>query len=54
MKLSQVPRSFAFDILLAYSCRENGIVLVTGNIRDMERISKAFSFEYTVPFPKTS
>ena len=29
LALGQVRRSFAFDILLAYSCRERGMVLVT-------------------------
>jgi predicted nucleic acid-binding protein len=54
LQLSQVPRSFAFDVLLAYSCRENGVVLVTGNARDMARIRKAFAFEYVSPFPATA
>lgn len=51
LQLAEVPRSFAFDVLLAYSCRENGIVLVTGNIRDMKRIHRVFPFEYVAPFP---
>jgi predicted nucleic acid-binding protein len=54
LQLSQVPRSFAFDVLLAYSCRENGVVLVTSNGRDMERISRVFAFEYIAPFPKAT
>jgi predicted nucleic acid-binding protein len=54
LQLSLVPRSFAFDVLLAYSCRENGAVLVTGNRRDMERIRRAFAFEYVAPFPTTA
>ena len=48
---SQVRRSFAFDILIAHSCRERGIVLVTGNVRDMERIRKVFAFDYVAPYP---
>lgn len=54
LQLSQVPRSFAFDVLLAHSCRESGVVLVTGNARDMVRIRKAFAFDYVAPFPTTT
>jgi len=36
LQLSELRRSFALDILLAYSCREGGAVLVTGNARDIE------------------
>lgn len=47
----QVRRGFAFDILLAYSCRERGMVLVTRNTRDMARIRSVFAFEYVEPYP---
>ena len=50
--LSEVRRSFALDILLAFSCREAGVTLVTANARDMERIQTVFSFEYVKPFPE--
>jgi predicted nucleic acid-binding protein len=50
--LSEVRRSFALDILLAFSCREAGVTLVTANARDMERIRTVFSFEYVKPFPE--
>jgi predicted nucleic acid-binding protein len=49
--LGQVRRGFAFDILLAYSCRERGMVLVTRNTRDMARIRSVFTFEYVEPYP---
>ena len=52
MQLSQVPRSFAFDVLLAYWCRASGLVLVTGNARDMARISRVFTFKYVAPIPR--
>ena len=52
LQLAQVHRSFALDILLAYSCREAGTVLVTGNARDMERIRSVFKFEYVAPYPE--
>ena len=51
LELARVPRSFAFDILLAYSCREIGAVLVTANVRDMERIRRVFAFEHVAPYP---
>ena len=51
LQRSQVPRSFAFDVLLAYSCREQGVVLVTGNSRDMARIRRVFTFDYVAPYP---
>lgn len=51
LQLAQVPRSFAFDILLAYSCRQIGAVLVTGNAGDMERIRRVFAFEHVAPYP---
>lgn len=54
LQLSQVPRSFAFDVLLAYSCREHGVILVTGNTRDMKRIRRVFTFEYIAPYPEAA
>ena len=51
LRLAQVKRSFALDVLLAYSCRESGAVLVTGNLRDMNRIRSVFSFEFIEPYP---
>ena len=54
LQLSQVKRSFALDVLLAYSCREHGAVLVTRNLRDMNRIRSIFSFAFTEPYPDQS
>ena len=51
LQLSKVSRSFAFDVLLAYSCREAGMTLITRNGRDMERILRVFRFEYVAPYP---
>jgi predicted nucleic acid-binding protein len=51
LQLAQVGRSFALDILLAYSCRESGAVLITGNARDMLRIRRVFAFDYVAPYP---
>ena len=46
-----MPRGFAFDVLIAFSCREAGVVLVTRNARDMERIRTVFRFEFIDPYP---
>jgi predicted nucleic acid-binding protein len=47
----KATQSFAFDVLLAYSCRERGAVLITRNSRDMERIRTVFAFEFVAPYP---
>lgn len=51
LALAQVSRGFAFDVLLAYSCRERGAVLVSANVKDMARIRRVFSFEHITPYP---
>ena len=51
LQLASMPRGFAFDVLIAFSCREAGVVLVTRNTRDMERIRSVFRFEFVAPFP---
>ena len=51
LELTKVRRSFAFDVLVAYSCRQIGAILVTANARDMERIRRVFTFEYVAPYP---
>lgn len=52
MVLSQVRRSFLFDILIAHSCREAGAVLVSSNTRDLERIARVFAFDFVAPYPQ--
>lgn len=47
----RVPRSFVNDTLLAMSCREAGVVLVTRNIRDCERIARVRKFDFVPPWP---
>ena len=51
LRSTRVSRGFAFDVLLAYSCRESGATLVTKNARDMSRIRTVFRFEFVAPFP---
>lgn len=49
--LSEVRKSFVFDILIAWSCRETGAVLVSRNVKDLSRIAKVFKFEFVAPYP---
>lgn len=51
LDLKKVPRSFLNDILLAATCREAGVVLVTANERDFARIRRVLVFEYVGPWP---
>jgi predicted nucleic acid-binding protein len=46
-----LKRSFIFDILIAYSAREIGAVLVSRNTGDLKRIVRAFRFDCVLPFP---
>jgi predicted nucleic acid-binding protein len=54
LALHQVSKAFGNDILLALSCREEGLVLVTDNTRDFARIVRVTSFEFTAPWPSTT
>ena len=47
----QVTRSFVNDVLLAMSCREAGVVLVTANVADFTRIASVRSFDFVAPWP---
>ncbi len=48
---STVSRSFVNYVLLAMSCRESGIVLVTKNVADCARIAAVRSFDFVPPWP---
>ena len=50
----EVSRSFVNDVLLALSCREAGVVLVTENHRDFTRIAEVRKFDFVAPWPKPS
>jgi predicted nucleic acid-binding protein len=47
----RITKSFGKDILLALSCRESGMVLVTKNVGDFERIARVAPFQFTEPWP---
>jgi predicted nucleic acid-binding protein len=46
-----VSRSLVNDVLLAMSCREAGIVLVTANVDDFTRIATIRPFDFVRPWP---
>jgi len=50
-ELARAPRSFINDVLLALSCRESGVVLVTRNVGDFERIAKVRKFDFVSVWP---
>jgi predicted nucleic acid-binding protein len=52
--LSNLRKSFANDVLLAVSCREAGVILVTDNLEDFSRIRRVFAFDFTAPWPVRS
>ncbi len=43
--------SFLNDVLLAVSCREAGVTLVTANNTDFERIAEVEPFDFALPWP---
>lgn len=52
LPLAQTSRGFAFDVLLAFTCREHGATLVSANAKDMARIRRVFAFESIAPYPR--
>jgi len=54
LELKATPRSFIFDILIAFSCREIGAVLISANSRDLARIARVFAFDFVPPYPELS
>jgi predicted nucleic acid-binding protein len=51
---SKLPRSFVNDVLIAASCAEAGVTLVTDNVRDFARIGSVLRFEFAAPWPGSS
>ena len=50
-ELRTLPKSLVNDHLLAASCRESGVVLVTLNVSDFESIRRHIKVEFTLPWP---
>ena len=51
LELPRVSKAFGNDVLLALSCREAGLVLVTDNRRDFQRIARVAPFDFVDPWP---
>jgi predicted nucleic acid-binding protein len=51
LDLRRVAKSFVNDMLLAASCREAGMVLVTDNAADFQRISPYINLEFIEAWP---
>lgn len=51
LRLAAASRGFVNDVLLAASCREHGITLVTRNVRDFERIRRVLRFDFVAAWP---
>jgi predicted nucleic acid-binding protein len=51
LEIAGNSKAFGNDLLLALSCREQGLVLVTDNRRDFERIARLAPFAFTDPWP---
>jgi predicted nucleic acid-binding protein len=54
LDLRRLSKAFGNDVLLALSCRETGIVLVTDNERDFLRIARIAPFDFVKPWPAPS
>lgn len=46
-----ISRSFGNDVLIALSCREAGVTLVTSNTRDFARIAAVTPVDFVEPWP---
>jgi predicted nucleic acid-binding protein len=51
LELAKVSKAFGNDVLLAVTCREHGVCLVTENQRDFTRIRRHIRFEFVEPWP---
>lgn len=51
LELRKMPKSLVHDALLAASCREAGLTLVTDNQDDFARLRRLLRFEFVAPWP---
>lgn len=51
MERRAIPRSLVHDALIAATCREHGVTLVTHNTRDFELIESVLPFDFVAPWP---
>jgi len=52
LRPKSLSRSFLNDALLAASCRDRGVTLVTTNERDFTRLQEVERFKFVTPWPK--
>jgi predicted nucleic acid-binding protein len=50
--LQSVPKSLVNDFLLAASCRESGVILVTENVGDFHLIRRYLKHDHLPPWPE--
>ena len=51
LEVGRVSKAFGNDVLLALSCREAGVTLVTDNTADFERIGRIVPVPHVAPWP---
>jgi predicted nucleic acid-binding protein len=51
LELRRVPKHTVNDIMLALSCREAGITLITENNKDFTRLRRIVAFDFVAPWP---
>jgi predicted nucleic acid-binding protein len=54
LDLARLSKALGNDVLLAVTCREHGVCLVSENTRDFSRIRRHLQFEYTAPWPSAA
>ena len=50
-ELRTLPKSLVNDFLLAASCRESGVILITHNMADFQSISRYIKVQFEEPWP---
>jgi predicted nucleic acid-binding protein len=50
--LRSIPKSLIHDYLLAASCRESGMTLITENVEYFKEVRRYLRFEYLPPWPE--
>ena len=51
LELRRVPKHTVNDIMIALSCREAGVTVVTENESDFERLRHIVRFDFVLPWP---
>ena len=54
LAIRTVKRAFGNDVLIALSCREAGLTLITRNRKDFARIARIAPFRFEAPWPRPS